>query len=77
MKFDWQDFAWPPKDGRPYAQHDRQRSALSNALVDLDILLREVDLASDRAMLITHGKQIRQAEKEGKDEHHEPTYDCL
>ena len=50
---------------------------MSNALVDLDILLREVDLASDRATLITHGKQIREAEEEGKDEHHGPTYDCL
>lgn len=45
--------------------------------MDLDILLREVDLASDRATLITHGKQIREAEEEGKDEHHGPTYDCL
>ena len=65
-KKDWQEYVWPPADGRPYAQYDFQRSALANALMGLDIFLREVSLASDRAMLITQGKQIRQAKKDGK-----------
>jgi membrane dipeptidase len=65
-KTNWQDYSWPPADGRPYAQYDFHRSSLANALMGLEIFLRELSLASDRAMLVTQGSQIRQARKEGK-----------
>ena len=65
-KSNWQDFSWPPDDGRPYAQYDWQRSVVGNAMMGLDIYLREVDLAHDKAMLITDGKQIRQAYAQDK-----------
>ena len=63
---DWWDFLWPPDDGAPYAQYDWDRSAITNALMGMDVFLREVELAGDKAMLIKHGKQIQQARAEGK-----------
>lgn len=63
---DWRDLPWPPPDGKPYAQVDVQRSALANALMGLQNFLREIELASDRVLLVTRGSQIREAKKQRK-----------
>lgn len=63
---DWKDSPWPPMDGRPYAQTDFARSALANSFMGIERFLREIEFAAGKVMLITKGKQIREAKRQGK-----------
>ena len=65
-KMDWWDFPWPPDDGRPYTITDWHRSNVVDAMMGMEIYLREITLAAENAILITEGRQIRQAAEEGK-----------
>ena len=62
---DWADFEWPPEPWGHYNLQYPPRSPIANALLEYEILMREID-ATDEFMLIGCADDIVAAKRDGR-----------